>query len=48
VDGDLKGTGTSIIINAADYSEVGVHYLTLIISKSGVSWSKEISFTVTN
>jgi uncharacterized repeat protein (TIGR02543 family) len=45
VDGELKGTGNSITINAADYS-VGGHILTLIISKGGVSWSKEIGFTV--
>jgi uncharacterized repeat protein (TIGR02543 family) len=47
VDGDLKGTETNIIIQAADYS-LGNHSLTLLISKSGVSWSKEITFTVTN
>jgi uncharacterized repeat protein (TIGR02543 family) len=45
VDGDLKGTGTSIAIGAADYS-VGKHNLALLITKSGVSWSKEITFTV--
>jgi uncharacterized repeat protein (TIGR02543 family) len=45
VDGDLKGTGTSIAINASDYS-LGTHNLTLLISKSGVSWSKELPFTV--
>jgi uncharacterized repeat protein (TIGR02543 family) len=47
VDGELKGTGTGITIQAADYG-AGGHKLTLLISKSGVSWSKEISFTVTN
>jgi uncharacterized repeat protein (TIGR02543 family) len=47
VDGDLKETATSITINAVDYS-VGKHNLTLLISKGGVSWSKEIPFTVTN
>jgi uncharacterized repeat protein (TIGR02543 family) len=47
VDDDLKGTGASITISAADYS-LGGHNLTLIITKSGVSWSKEIAFTVTN
>jgi uncharacterized repeat protein (TIGR02543 family) len=45
VDGELKGTGNSVTIDAADYG-VGGHNLTLIISKSGVSWSREISFTV--
>jgi hypothetical protein len=47
VDGELKGTGTAITVNAADYG-VGGHYLTLLISKGGVSWSKEITFTVTS
>jgi hypothetical protein len=48
VDGDLLGeTGDSITIGAADYS-LGGHNLTLLITKSGVSWSKEITFTVTN
>jgi hypothetical protein len=47
VDGDLKGTATSITIGAADYS-AGNHNLTLLITKSGVSWSKEITFTVTD
>jgi hypothetical protein len=45
VDGDLKRTGTGITLNAADYS-VGKHFLTLIISKSGVSWSRKIAFSV--
>jgi uncharacterized repeat protein (TIGR02543 family) len=47
VDGDLRGTGTDITISAADYSPGG-HNLTLFINKNGVSWSKEISFTVTS
>ncbi|MHB9294042.1 hypothetical protein Holit_03168 [Hollandina sp. SP2] len=47
VDGEPKGTGNSITIQAADY-RVGKHSLTLIISKSGISWSKELSFTVTD
>jgi uncharacterized repeat protein (TIGR02543 family) len=47
VDGTLKGTGAAITILAADYG-VGGHNLTLLINKGGVSWSKEISFTVTN
>jgi uncharacterized repeat protein (TIGR02543 family) len=47
VDGDLKGTETNIIINATDYA-AGGHTLSLIISKSGIHWSKEISFTVAN
>ena len=45
VDGNLKGTADSITINAADYG-LGVHTLSLIIRKSGVSWSKELNFTV--
>ena len=45
MDGDLKGTGTSITINAADY-DAGGHTLTLLISKGGVSWSKALAFTV--
>jgi uncharacterized repeat protein (TIGR02543 family) len=47
VDGDLKGTAASITINAADYG-IGGHNLSLIINKSGVTWSKDITFTVTN
>jgi uncharacterized repeat protein (TIGR02543 family) len=48
VDGILKettGTGMSITISAADYG-AGRHNLSLIITKSGISWSKEITFTV--
>jgi uncharacterized repeat protein (TIGR02543 family) len=47
VDGTLKGTGTGIVIQAADYG-TGGHNLTLIVTRSGISWSKEIAFTVTN
>jgi hypothetical protein len=47
VDGELKGTETSLTVNAADYS-LGGHTLSLIISKSGVSCSKGITFTITN
>jgi uncharacterized repeat protein (TIGR02543 family) len=47
VDGILKGTGTSIAINAADYG-TGGHVLTLFVIKSGVTWSKELIFTVEN
>jgi hypothetical protein len=48
VDGNLLATtGASVTIEAADYS-VGNHNLTLLITKSGVSWSKEITFTVTD
>jgi uncharacterized repeat protein (TIGR02543 family) len=47
VDDNLKGTDNSVTINAADYG-AGGHSLALIISKDGVSWSKEIGFTVTN
>jgi hypothetical protein len=47
VDGDLKGTTNTITIDAVDYSgSPGAHNLTLIITKNGVSWSKEITFTV--
>jgi uncharacterized repeat protein (TIGR02543 family) len=45
VDGDLKETANSIILSGAGYS-LGKHYLTLIISKNGVSWSREIAFVV--
>jgi uncharacterized repeat protein (TIGR02543 family) len=45
VDGDLKGTGTNIEIIAAEYGK-GKHYLTLLVTRNGVSWSKEITFTV--
>jgi uncharacterized repeat protein (TIGR02543 family) len=47
VDGAPKGTETNITIGAADYA-AGGHILSLIINKSGVFWSKEISFTVVN
>jgi hypothetical protein len=47
VDGILKGTATTITLQAADYG-VGGHTLSLDISKDGKSWSKEIRFTITN
>jgi uncharacterized repeat protein (TIGR02543 family) len=47
IDGDLKGMETNITIDAADYA-AGGHTLSLIINKSGIFWSKEISFTVVN
>jgi uncharacterized repeat protein (TIGR02543 family) len=47
VDGEPRGTANSITLNAADYG-LGKHWLTLIISKGGASWSKEISFTINN
>jgi hypothetical protein len=47
VDGELEKTGNSITINAAHYAEGG-HTLSLLITKSGVTWSKEIKFTVNN
>jgi uncharacterized repeat protein (TIGR02543 family) len=47
VDETLKGTGESIVIYAADYG-IGSHNLSLFINKGGVSWSKEISFIITN
>jgi uncharacterized repeat protein (TIGR02543 family) len=49
VDGDLKVTTpeNQITLSGADYNDsLGKHYLTLIISKNGVSWSKEIAFSV--
>jgi uncharacterized repeat protein (TIGR02543 family) len=45
VDGDLKGTGPDITIIAAEYG-LGTHTLTLMVTKSGVSWSQEITFIV--
>jgi uncharacterized repeat protein (TIGR02543 family) len=45
VDGILRGTGSEITINAADYV-LGRHNLTLIITKNGTLWSRELSFTV--
>jgi uncharacterized repeat protein (TIGR02543 family) len=45
VDGDLKTTGDTITINAADY-DLGGHRLTLLAARDGVSWSREITFTV--
>jgi uncharacterized repeat protein (TIGR02543 family) len=47
VDGTLKGTDTSITVRAADYN-LGVHNLSLLISRNGVTWSKDLAFTVTN
>jgi uncharacterized repeat protein (TIGR02543 family) len=47
VDENLKGTDTNIGISAANYN-LGGHTLALFITKGGVSWSKEITFTVTN
>jgi hypothetical protein len=47
VDGELKGTETSITVHAADYG-LGNHTLSLFINKGGISWSKETTFTVTN
>jgi uncharacterized repeat protein (TIGR02543 family) len=47
VDGTPEGTGTNITITAANYG-AGGHTLTLFVSKSGVTWSKEITFTITN
>jgi uncharacterized repeat protein (TIGR02543 family) len=47
VDGTLKGTGTSVTIDAADYRP-GSHHLSLLVTKNNVTWSKDIVFTVTN
>jgi hypothetical protein len=46
VDGEPAGTGDDIVIHAADYG-LGKHTLVLLTSKSGVSWSKQLIFTVT-
>jgi uncharacterized repeat protein (TIGR02543 family) len=45
VDGESAGTGSGIDISATDYT-TGGHSLTLLITKNGVSWSKELPFTV--
>jgi uncharacterized repeat protein (TIGR02543 family) len=47
VDGTLKGTGTSLAIAAADYP-LGPHNLSLLVTKYGVTWSRDIVFTVEN
>jgi uncharacterized repeat protein (TIGR02543 family) len=47
VDGGLKKTGNSITIRAIEYS-LGKHTISLIISKDGFSWSREIRFTINN
>jgi uncharacterized repeat protein (TIGR02543 family) len=47
VDGVIRGTGNSLIINAADYS-LGGHTLLLTVYKNGVPWSKALNFTVTS
>jgi hypothetical protein len=47
VDGDQKGTGNSMVINAGDYA-VGGHSLSLVVEKDGGYWSKEIDFSVGN
>jgi hypothetical protein len=46
VDGTLMGIGTSITIDAVDYS-VGGHTLSLFIVKDGITWSQDITFTIT-
>jgi uncharacterized repeat protein (TIGR02543 family) len=48
VDGLLKGTENSITIQATDYGIGGRHTVSLLIGKNGVTWSKDIAFTVTN
>jgi uncharacterized repeat protein (TIGR02543 family) len=45
VDAELKGTGNTITLDAADYS-TGGHFLTLKVYKDGATWSKELAFTV--
>jgi uncharacterized repeat protein (TIGR02543 family) len=46
VDGVLKETVDSITIAAADYG-AGGHSLSLLVTKNGLTWSKDITFTVT-
>jgi hypothetical protein len=45
VDGSLKGTGSSIILNKSEYTNGG-HFLSLEVYKNGIPWSKELTFTV--
>jgi hypothetical protein len=45
VDGALKGSGNTLNIDAADYTQGG-HTILLIATTSGVPWSKTISFSV--
>jgi uncharacterized repeat protein (TIGR02543 family) len=47
VDGEPAGTADSITINAVDYG-VGGHTLSLLAAKDGISWSKELAFTIAN
>jgi uncharacterized repeat protein (TIGR02543 family) len=44
---DEPPPSNAITIHAADYG-IGGHNLTLLIIKNGVTWSKDIAFTVTN
>jgi hypothetical protein len=45
VDGDSKGTGQSIILNAGDYT-LGTHYVTIKVAEGARFYSNETSFVV--
>jgi uncharacterized protein YjdB len=45
VDSQVKGTGNSIIVNAAEYSP-GSHVLLVTVNKETVPWTKKLIFTV--
>jgi hypothetical protein len=45
VDGTVKGTGNSLILNAVDYS-LGPHQVSLEVTLNGVPYSKTGTFTV--
>jgi uncharacterized repeat protein (TIGR02543 family) len=47
VDGIVKGTGMSLVITASDYT-TGGHWLTLFITRNGVTWSKDVLVTIAN
>jgi hypothetical protein len=47
VDNQVKGTGNSITVNAADYT-IGGHVLSLRVQNGDGWWTKNITFTVTN
>jgi hypothetical protein len=46
VDEGTPQGGTTITINAADYTSTGNHTLALSITKDGSTWSKESKFTI--
>jgi hypothetical protein len=47
VDSLQEGSGQNFVINAGDYT-TGKHTLSVIAMKNGKTWSKALSFTVTN